>query len=326
MCRRLSRIPACAAAWLVVGGCGSNATPVPAGAQLGPALSAAMTAADQARAPWRCAAPDGPALASESFKVGERTWKLEGHVISRDGDGEIVVAAIADAGGAAAPTIATLGRLRARLAPADVVLALGGMGTTKAQLEATLGAIADRAPIVVLPGDLEDVGALGGAISALRAAGKLVVDGRLVRRIELGGVTIAVIAGAATAGRSVAGAEGCVYASADVAGIVAELTARTGVRILATAEAPRAAAAGEPTGELAITAGAGQEIDIALHGPMAEAASRARGGGRDGNAVALTPGTVDATARLPDPTRAPTVGLLVIRGESWTWKPIADEP
>ncbi len=309
---------------MIIGACGGSANPVPAGAQLGPALTAAMTAAGQARAPWRCVASDGPSLKAESITAGTATWKLDGHVMSREGDGEIVIGAVADAGGAAAPTIAALGRLREKLSKADVVIALGGMGTTKAELEATLGALADTAPLVALPGDLEDAGALAAAATALRAKGKVVIDGRLAQRIELGTVTIGLASGAGGQGRLVAGAEGCAYATPAIAALVADLTARKGVRILASSEAPREERAGEPTGEIAVTAGAGQEIDVALHGPITEAASRARAGGRDGNAVGLTPGTLDATPRLPDPARTPTVGLLVVRGETWTWKPIAD--
>ncbi len=307
---------------VVVGACGGSANPMPAGAQLGPALTAAMTAADQARAPWRCVASDGPALATESITVGKAVWKLDGHVMSREADGEIVIGAVADAGGAAAATIAALGRLREKLGKADVVVALGGMGTTKAELEATLGAIADKAPLVVLPGDLEDAGALAAAVTALRAQGKIVIDGRLAQRIEVGSATLGLASGAGAPGRLVAGSEGCVYTPSGIAGIVADLTARKGVRILASSEAPREERAGEPTGEIAVTAG--QEIDVALHGPITEAASRSRAGGRDGNAVALTPGTLDATPRLPDPARPPTAGLLVVRGDTWTWKPITD--
>lgn len=285
-----------------------------------------MNAADQTRTPWRCAAADGPSLVTETLTVGARSWKLEGHVMSREGGAEIVIGAVADAGGSGPTTIAALGRLREKLDKADLVIALGGMGTTAPELEATLGAIADKVPLVALPGDLEAAGALVDAAAALRAKGKIVVDGRLVHRIEIGTTTIGVVPGVGAPGRLVAGVEGCVYAPTDVAAIVGALTARKGVRVLATSEAPRGQRRGEPTGELPVTASAEQEIDIALHGPMAEGASRAQSGGRDGNAVALTPGTADATPRLPDPGRFPSVGLLVIRRDTWSWKPITDAP
>jgi hypothetical protein len=38
----------------------------------------------------------------------------------------------------------------------------------------------------------------------------------------------------------------------------------------------------------------------------------------------LTPGTSDATPRLPGP-RGASVGVLVVHGDAWTWKPIVDD-
>lgn len=310
------------AALLCLAACGGGANAVPAGERVGPALAAALAAADHERAPWRCAAPDGPGLAEETVSG----WKLSAHTMTKAGDGDVVIAAVADAGGAAPATIAALARLKTKLAPADVVLALGGMGTTQAELEATLGALADKAPypVVALPGDLEDVGALTAAIAAMRAKGHLVIDGRLAQRIELPGATIATIAGAGAASRLVAGGNGCAHRAEDVPAALADLTTRKGLRILATAEAPRQTVDGEPAGELALPPGAGSEIDLVLHGPLAVAPTRARSGGRDADAVPLSPGTADATPRLPGPVRAPSAGLLSVRGEAWSWKPIAD--
>lgn len=306
---------------LLVASCGGGGgSAVPAGERVGPALTAALTSATTHRAPWRCAAVDGPRLTDET--IGG--WKLAGHTMHMDGSGDVTIATIADAGGAAPATIAALGRLRPRLAKADLVLALGGMGSTQAELEATLGALADTAPIVALPGDLESAGALALAIGALRAKGKVVIDGRLVQRIELPGATIATIAGAGAAARLVAGSDGCAYLASSVPTLLADLTARPGLRILASAEAPRVTVGGEPAGELGLTPAAATEVDLVLHGPVEPAPTRARTGGRDADAVPLSPGTADATPRLPGPVRAPSAALLAIRGTSWTWKPIAD--
>ncbi len=306
---------------VVVSGCGSGASSVPVGERVGPALTAALAAADSQRAPWRCAAPDGPTLADEAVPG----WKLSGHTLHAEATGDITIAAVADAGGAAPPTIAALGRLKTKLAKADLVIALGGMGTTQAELEATLGALADTAhPVVAVPGDLESAGALAAAIGALRARGQVVIDGRLAQRIELPGATIATIAGAGAAGRLVAGADGCAYRAADVVAAAADLARRKGLRILAAAEAPRLTVDGDAAGELALTPAAGVEIDLVLHGPLVAAPSKARSGGRDADAIALSPGTVDATPRLPGPVRAPGAGILSIRGDAWSWTPIAD--
>lgn len=306
----------------VAAGCGGGASAVPTGERVGPAITAALAAADHQRAPWRCAAPDGPNLVDETIKG----WKLTGHTLHAEATGDITIAAVADAGGAAPATIAALARLKTKLAKVDLVIALGGMGTTQAELEATLGALADKAayPVVALPGDLESAGALAQAIGAMRAKGQVVIDGRLAQRIELPGATIATVAGAGAATRLVAGGDGCVYRADDVPAALADLTARTGLRILAMTEAPRVTLDGEAAGELALTPGAGTEIDLVLHGPLAAAPTKARTGARDAAAIALSPGTVDATPRLPGPVRAPSAGVLSIHGGVWSWKPIAD--
>lgn len=314
----------------VVAACGSRAgTGVPSGAQVGPALAAALTAAAEVHAPWRCAAPDGPEHARETLTVGEHTWTITGHTLGREGSGDVVIGAIADAAGAAPATLAAIGRLRTRLARADVVLTLGGMGTTQAELEATLGALADGAPflVVALPGDLEGAGALAAAVTTLRGRGQQVLDGRLIQRIELPGATIATLAGARDPSRLVAGTthdDGCALRAEDVALALVDLTARPALRITATTEAPRTVTAGEPSGDRELTAGAGHELDVALHGPTSVAPSRARSGGRDADAVPLTPGSADAVPRLDDPAHAPSAGLLVLHAGGWAWKPVAD--
>lgn len=307
---------------LLLAACGGGSGSVPAGERVGPGLSAALAGADKQLAPWRCAAPDGPTLVDETTKG----WKLAGHTLTADAKGDFTIGTIADAGGAAPATIAALGRIRTKLANANLVIALGGMGTTQAELEATLGAIADKAPypVVVLPGDLEGAGALTAAIAGMRVKGMVVIDGRLAQRIELPGATIATIAGASSADRLVAGADGCAYRTADVPAVLSALTATPGLRILASAEAPRITIGGEPAGELALTPGAGTEIDLVLHGPVDVAPTKNRTGGRDADAIPLTPGSADATPRLPGGLHTPTAGLLSIKGATWTWKTVAD--
>jgi hypothetical protein len=260
--------------------------------------------------------------------VGGHTWRLAAHALTRDGapPDALAIGVVADAAGGAPPTLAALGRLRAKLdaAHVDVVLALGGMGGTRADIEATLGALATHAawPVVALPGDLEPAAAHADAIAALRARGVPVVDGRLARWVELAPATVATLPGAGTAERLVAGADGCAYTAEDLAALTDALSAKPGVRVLATSEAPRAvAAAGEPTGDLGLLRHAA--IDVVLHG-AADAASPAASGSRDGGAVALAPGPADALGRLPAPAQPPSAGVLAIHGTAWTWRPLAD--
>ncbi len=299
----------------------------PAGSEIGEALGRAMGAADRVTAPWRCAAPDGPQHAATSLEIAGTRWDIDNYTLRAQGTRDrTVIAAIADAGGAAAPTIAALGRLRSKLVDVDLVLALGGMGASAEELEATLGTVAEGAkyPVIALPGDLESIPALSAALASLRQRGLHVLDGRLIHQIELPVATIALVPGGRGRSRLVSGSDGCAYAVADVNRVYATLTANRALRIVASADAPRQRAGGEATGELVLAPNAGHEIDIVLHGPTTSTATRAVSGGRDARGVALTPGTADATFRLPGPTRPATAGLLTLRAGAWAWKPIAD--
>jgi hypothetical protein len=289
-------------------------------------LDKALAEFEKARAPIQCLAP-GAKLVEESLKLS-RGWTLSGTTATADGSGPFTIGVVADAGGAAPPTLAALGRLQRQLNDADLIIALGGMGATQAELEATLGTLADSAkgPVIALAGDLEPAPALTQAIASLRARKKTVIDGRLARTLELPGATIATLPGSRSPTRLVAGPDGCGYTAANVSAVFAELTPRPGLRIVASAEAPRSTVDGEAVGELAVTPGALNEIDLVLHGPVTEAPSPAKTGTRDGAATALTPGSSDATTRLPDPTRKPSAGLLTIDGTAWKWKPLVDAP
>lgn len=310
--------------------CGGKPAPSPA-PRIANALAAALAAADVERTPWRCAALDTPAMPDLALTTGKQRWQLGGHTLRRiDGAGELTIGVIADAADATPATIAALGRLRGEFekASVDLVISLGGMGETQKDLEATLGTLGDHAPwpVVALPGDLEPASAQVAALASLRRRGQVVLDGRLVRWIEQEGTgaaattaTIATLPGAGARERLSAGVDGCLWRADDVANLYVQLTAKPGMRILATAEAPRSMVHGEPSGELALVPP--QPVDIALHGPVVPDPSPAKAGGRDGAKVTLSPGTADAMRRLPD-AHAPGAGLLVIRAGTWSWRPL----
>jgi hypothetical protein len=319
-----------AIALIAFAACGSKDKPPPA-TKSGAILAALFKAADAEKSPWRCSALDTPALTDEDLGHG---WKAHAHSLTREG-GDLTIGVLADAGGDAGKTIAALGRLRAQLdaAKPDLVISLGGMGGNANQIEAVLGTVSDHAewPVVALPGDLEPAKAHADAIATLRKRGAKVLDGRLVRWIEAGSLTLATIPGAGARDRLVASDDGCGWTADDIANVTRELTARKGLRVLVTAEAPRSmtgvdrrgAPAGEATGELALVAA--QPVDLAVHAPggAVGVASAATTGRRDGAKVRLTPGTADATTRLPD-AHVASAGLLVVRGDTWSWKPLAD--
>lgn len=281
---------------------------------LGKALTAVLAAADASRAPWRCTAANAPALAAE-HRAG---WTVGEHSLTLDAARpELRIGIVADTGGNAPATLAALARLRVKLTGADLVVTLGGMGTTRPELEAALGTLADKAPwpVVVLPGDLEDERAQTAAIAALRGKGGFVLDARQVRWIAMDTATLATVPGAGAQERLVAGADGCGWRAGDVATIYDELAGKGGVRIALASEAPRAGA----TGELPLVPPAG--IDVVVHG--ATTLTPARQGKRGGALAQLSPGTADASPRLPE-THAPSAGLLVIRGNAWSWQPLVD--
>jgi hypothetical protein len=311
--------------------CGDGDKPTtPSTPRLGRVFAALLAAADNTTAPWRCAALDVPPLRDEELATDGRTWKLSGHTVTRtDDDNDVVIGVVADAAGAAPRTIAALGRIRAALdaAKPDVVLTLGGMGASTDELVASLGTLSDHAawPLVALPGDLEPMGAHLAAIATLRTRGDVVIDGRSARWIKLGGgATVATVPGAGASERLGAGAEGCAWTAADISKLMTELSAKSGARILASAEAPRQTIDGEAAGELALVTSKALPIDVVLHGPLTPQPTPAKSGGRDGTGVALSPGTADATSRLPEAHR-PSAGVLVVRGGgAWSWRPLVD--
>ncbi len=313
--------------------CGGTSSPPPSpvGARVAPALAAALSAFDRARVPWRCAAADGPRPTAETLTVGDATWKVEDATLTRDqtGNAPVAIGVVADAGGAAKPTLAALAKLRGQLGDVDLVIALGGMGANDKQLEATLGVLAEtggHAPVIAIAGDLESMSELEVAIAKLRTKNRVVFDARRIREIRIADLTIATVPGAATGARLAAGADGCSYSSEDFARITEQLSARPGLRVLATAEAPREMIDGEPVGELAIVPAAGR-VDVQLHAPITPRVSRARTGKRDGAATPLSPGTSDATTRLPGPRHTPSAGVLTWnrpRG-AWSWRAVTTE-
>ncbi len=290
-------------------------------------LAAVLAEAERASTPWRCAAVDTPILPAQELKAGERAWNVANATLTRADEGATVIGVVADAAGSDPRTIAALGRLRAAFdeAKVDLVLSLGGMGATSAELVATLGTFADRAPwpLVALAGDLEPESAQVAALDTLRTRGDVVLDARQVRTIALPGATIFTVPGAGAPERLASPTDGCAWSAADVAATYAAITAKPGLRIVASAEAPRVTVEGEASGELALAPSKAQPVELVLHGPVQPVPTAARTGGRDGAGVLLSPGTADATPRLPSAHR-PSAGVLTLRQGAWSWRPVVE--
>lgn len=321
-----TRRAAAALALAACAACGSKSHE-PRTPPLASVLAAVFAEATRASTPWRCAAVDTPVLPAEELEAGSHTWNVSGATLTRADEGGTVIGVVADAAGSDPRTIAALGRLRAAFdeAKVDLVLSLGGMGSTAAELEATLGTFADRAPwpLVALAGDLEGESAQVAALKTLRTRGDVVVDARHVRTIALHGATIFTVPGAGAPERLASPTDGCAWTPADVAASYAAITAKPGLRILASAEAPRITVDGEASGELALAPSKAQPVELVLHGPVQPVPTSARSGGRDGAGVLLSPGTADATPRLPAAHR-PSAGVLTLRQGAWSWRPIVE--
>lgn len=276
------------------------------------------------RTPERCAAVDYPPLAKTTFTAGDARWTIADHraVIERADlkSHNPTIAVIGDAGGAAKPTVAAISELASAIGSVDVIIALGGMAAREADLVAVLGPLAARAVVVALPGDLESVAALRAAIAKLSTTTQHVLDGSALRRLDIGSLSLVMVAGARTSERLVAGAGGCIYDDAQVAALYQSIAGNAGLRVAATSEAPRMIADGDPVGELALVPAPGA-IDVVIHGPIVDPPTPARDGQRDGAATPVSPGICDATPRL-SPRHPPSAAVFTVTGTAWRWRPI----
>lgn len=304
---------------VVIVACKAANVPPHAG-RVGPALTAMLGVADRTRAAWRCS---GVRTLAPDAGLGE--WEVRSGTLRKKSaaEAQLVIGVVADAAGSSPRTLASLKRLRSALERAGVglVVSLGGMGTTQAEISATVGALMGPWPVVALPGDLESMSAHVAAVAELRARGATVIDGRGLRTIETPEAMLVVIPGVGSAYRSVAGSDSCVWTAGDVAQSHRDLSAYPGLRIAVSAEGPRALVDEEPTGEVALAPRV--PVDIVVHGPTHTAPTPDARGGRDGAKISLSPGSADATTRLP-PTTSTAAALLVLRDKAWEWQAIID--
>jgi hypothetical protein len=278
-----------------------------------------------------CASLDGSDAIVTTAQVGSG-WTLTHRTLTQAAGpaaATATIGVIADAGGAAPATLAALGRLRAQLDAAhiDALIILGGMATTADDLGAAWTALAANAtfPTVVVPGDLEPAAAHAAAIASAQQHHLPVIDGRQIRWLELANATVALLPGVGAASRHAAGNAGCGYTAAELHDVVAALADRPTLRVLAAVESPRTfTSLSDATGDLVLPTDARARPDVVLHA-AADSATGATTGGRDGNAIPLSPGPADATPRLA-PRHHPTAGVLVVAGDRWTWRVLADAP
>lgn len=305
--------------------------------ELGDVLAAgashAFAAAGGLREPYHCA--DSPAPTPQKVKLGARTFTVEGETLTiTPADRMLVIGVVADARGATAETAANLARVREAFdkEKVELVVSLGGMGTSEEELAAVYRALG--APLWAIPGDRESIPAHRAALASLAREGTAVFDGSRVKAIAAGGVLIAALPGADSAGQLTAGADGCLVRPDDVTAIAARLAAHDGVRVWAGHAAPRqrgpgsadVALGGVHVGNLALAAALpAARAHLVLHGEVDQAAlGAAAGQGRaieNGPPVVLATGPVEAmpvaAARGAPIGGAALVVRLAGRGISW---------
>jgi hypothetical protein len=344
--RELGAIVAAAIAVAVAAGCGGkreSAVGAPGGA-IGAAIAAGLDAAAEVRAPWRCAALDGSPSPPATVTAGAARWTITDRtatLAARAGAAgrPLRIAFVADAEAPTDATRAALAALRAKLTAlgVDAVVALGGMGGSKADLVGTLGALTGHDTLVVaVPGDREPALAHREAVAAL--AGDGVIDGAAVRWIVLGEVGVATLPGQPFAARLAHGVEGCGHADADAAAVLAIGPTELRARILATQRAPRHAdtadrgALGAAAGDAGLAAAiAGKDVrpDLVVHASLDGAAAPP---GRLTVTAAPRPVVMVATGVASSSPRLDAVGrrlhpaALVVTIESdgnrLSWQPI----
>lgn len=294
----------------------------------------AIAASGAVREPFHCA--DSPPPTPQKVVVGRHTFSVAGETLAiAPGDHALVLGVVSDARGATAETAASLALVRQAFdkEKVELVISLGGMGTSEEELAAVYRALG--APLWAIPGDRESIPAHRAALAALAREGRAVFDGSRVKAVAAGGVLIGALAGADSAGQLLAGADGCLYRPIDVTAIAARLAAHPGVRVWAGHAAPRqrgtgsadVALGGVHVGNLALAAALpAARAHLVLHGEVDQAAlAPAAGRGRaieSGPPVVLGTGPVEAMP-VAGARGAPVGGgALVVRvaGRGISWK------
>ena len=282
------------AAVALAAACGSSEPADPATLDLGRALAAGLAGAIERAGslgePFRCAELGAGAAGAELGTRAGRSLELEGDLLrlgpaAGGRDRTVVVGVVADARGASPATLTQLGRVRAAFERerVELVISLGGMGTSEPELTQVLAALARDAPWVVwaVPGEREAIPAHRAAVAGLFAAGYPVFDGARVRMLEVDGAVLVSLPGAADPSHLVAGADGCVHRPEDASALALRLASHKGIRVWAGHTPPRqdeltagdVALGGVHVGERALAAALpAARPHLVLHGMVDEAA------------------------------------------------------
>ena len=154
------------------------------------------------------------------FAPGNHARKVEKSLTldadDRGQDAPLVIGVLADARG----ETDELAAVRAGFARHGVhlVVSLGGIGQSSAEVEPALAALTGPWLLLAMPGDREDLREHRAAVAALAERG--VVDGSRVRQVQAAGVALFTWPGAPHREQLMAGVRGCGFQPADIDGLV----------------------------------------------------------------------------------------------------------
>jgi len=282
-----------------------------AGETIAGALARVLAEAPTWRVPAHCMEADEDAAeapAQAPIVVGARSYVLDGvNLVGGDATRRrAIIGVAADARGADAATLAGARTAAASFAGAhvDVVVSLGGLGTTRAEIEPVLAALAGGGAwlLVALPGDREAIAAHREAVAALAAKGVKIVDGSALGVLIVDGVALGLVPGA-PAGASerahglVAGADGCARTRMDLEALSTRLAAAPGPHLVLAHRAPRQrglaatdlALGGVHVGEVALADLAAHVGTVAfVHADLDETGGRVARLGANGTSIVVS--------------------------------------
>lgn len=296
--------------------------------------------------PYRCARVGAPPLTvgpeeSASADAGAEPVSVAGASVSRSGyrakltrapaessNRPLILGVVADARGVIQhlPTIRDQFERRG----VTLVVSLGGMGRTRAQIEAALSALTGPWFLLASPGDWESLADHRAAVRALAPRG--VLDGTAVRVLGVDGHTLATWPGAPSAGRTVAGEDGCAFIERDTERLPELFSDASGVRLLASHTPPRQAGpgatdntrAGVNIGDRALArASARAGVAVLIHGLLARERKppEAPIPTSSSNPVILAAGAADGIIDLTTVGKwPPLAAVITIEAGSVTWE------
>jgi hypothetical protein len=304
------------------------------GGQLATSLIQHLNSSLQLVAPFRCARIQNdratPLLSGMKVTMRKATLEVESLAQKKT----LTIAAVADARGSDEATLQGLAFLRDAFISekVDLVISLGGHGTSKDDIYAVLSAISVDAPYLTLaiPGDRESVPGHREAVSELAKAGAKIIDGAQYRVLSLGTLNLATMPGIAMSANLIANHEGCLHTLEDSQELLRYLESEDVDFLLASYAPARQdsrpatdlGAGGIHVGEQELAPlSQSKALRLRIHGMVAQPEAPQSG------KLRLGPGASSLASGSLDPLDGSSSALVIsITGQRLDWKRIVAAP